>query len=93
MNEEQIRHLAKLASLELTDEEVKRYTNDMQGIINFANEVNNINTENIEISARALDIYNVFRKDEIKESQNREELLQNCKTVQDGMFEIPNVIE
>ena len=45
INREEIIHIAKLANLSLTDEEIDKYTNDMEEILTFANTVNNVNTD------------------------------------------------
>lgn len=93
INREEIIHIAKLANLSLTDEEIDKYTNDMQEILTFANTVNNVNTDNIDELASLEENYNVFRKDEVKAFGNREELLKNAPSQEDGMFKIPKVIK
>lgn len=93
INREEIVHIAKLANLSLTDEEIDKYTNDMEEILTFANTVNNVNTENIDELASLDENYNVFRKDEVKVFENREELLKNAPSQEDGMFKIPKVIK
>ena len=45
ISKEEIIHIAKLASLNLSEAEIEKYTNDMQEIIEFANMINNVNTE------------------------------------------------
>ena len=91
ISREEIIHIAKLANLNLTDAEIDKYTNDMEDILNFANTVNNVDTDGVD-EAIVTDSYNVFRKDEIKECGNREELLQNAPSQDEGMFRIPKVI-
>lgn len=91
INREEIIHIAKLANLNLTDAEIDKYTNDMEDILNFANTVNNVETDNVDETIGA-DNYNVFRKDEIGESFDREELLKNAPSQDEGMFRIPKVI-
>ncbi len=92
INREEIIHIAKLASLNLSDEEIEGYTKDMQEILEFANTVNNVDTDDIEETVGSVGEYNVFRKDEIKQSINKEELLKNAPSQDDGMFRIPKVI-
>ncbi len=93
INREEIIHIAKLANLSLTDEEIDKYTNDMEEILTFANTVNNVNTDNVDELASLDENYNVFRKDEVKAFENREELLKNAPSQEDGMFKIPKVIK
>lgn len=92
ISKEEIIHIAKLASLNLSDEEIDKYTNDMQEILEFANTVNNVNTDDIKETIGTNGAYNVFRKDEIKQVSSKEELLKNAPSQDEGMFRIPRVI-
>ena len=91
ISREEIIHIAKLANLNLTDAEIDKYTNDMEDILNFANTVNNVDTNGVDETI-GTDSYNVFRKDEIIEPEDRETLLQNAPSQDEGMFRIPKVI-
>lgn len=91
VSKEEIIHIAKLANLNLTEVEIEKYTNDLQDILNFANTVNNVNTEGIQ-ECVGTDSINVFRKDEIKECTDRNVLLKNAPSQDEGMFHIPKVI-
>lgn len=92
INKEEIIHMSKLASLNLTEEEIEQYTKDMEDILNFANTINKVQTENINESIVASEKYNVFRKDEVKEFEDKESLLENAPSSEAGMFHIPKVI-
>lgn len=92
ISKEEIIHIAKLASLNLSDEEIERYTGDMQEILEFANMINNVNTEGMNETIAANEKCNVFRKDEVVNFENREFLLSNAPSQDEGMFRIPKVI-
>ena len=92
ISKEEIIHIAKLACLNLSDEEIEKYTNDMQDIIEFANMINNINTEGMNETIATNDGENVLRKDEVVEFGNRELLLSNAPSQDEGMFRIPKVL-
>ncbi|MCI9287288.1 MAG: Asp-tRNA(Asn)/Glu-tRNA(Gln) amidotransferase subunit GatC [Clostridia bacterium] len=92
VSKEEILHIAKLANLNLKEEEVTTYMGHLEEILNFANIVNEAPIEGLKETIGANETYNVFRKDELKQGINREELLQNAKEVQEGMFKIPKVI-
>lgn len=93
VSREEILHIAKLADLNLKEDEIDKYIINLQDILNFANIVNNAPIEGLKETIGAQDAYNVFRKDEIrKSSATKEELLQNAPEQQDGMFKIPKVI-
>lgn len=92
VSEEEILHIAKLANLNLKEEEVNTYMGHLEEILNFANVVNQAPIDGLEETIGVNEAYNVFRKDEIVESLNRDELLQNAPEEQEGMFKIPKVI-
>lgn len=92
ISKEEVIHIAKLASLNLSDEEIERYTKDMQEILGFANMINNVNTDGMNETVGANEKCNVLRKDEVVESSNRELLLKNAPSQDDGMFRIPKVL-
>lgn len=92
ISKEEIIHIAKLASLNLSNEEIEKYTNDMQEIIEFANMINNVDTEGMNETIAANEMSNVLRKDEVIEFGNRELLLSNAPSQDEGMFRIPKVI-
>ena len=93
VDKEEILHIAKLASLNIKDEEIEEYRKNLQDILNFANIVNNVNTEGISETIGSTDNVNVFREDEIKEFKDMELLLANAPEKQNNMFNIPKVIQ
>lgn len=92
VEKEEILHIAKLASLNIKEEEIEEYRKNLQDILNFANIIAKVDTENITETISSTTNSNVFREDEIKEFENRELLLQNAPESEDGMFSIPKVI-
>lgn len=92
ISKEEIIHIAKLASLNLSDEEIESYTNDMEDILEFANIINSVNTDGMSETIVANEKSNVLRKDEVVNFENRELLLQNAPSQDEGMFRIPKVI-
>ena len=93
IRKEEIIHIAKLANLNLTEEEIEKYTNDMQDILAFANTINQVDTEGVDEKASLEEKYNVFRKDDVKVFKDRDDLLQNAPAQEDGMFRIQKVIK
>ena len=92
VGKEEILHIAKLASLNIKEDEIDEYAKNLEDILNFVKVLNNVDTEKVEESIGAVSNVNVFRKDEIKEFGDREILLQNAPEQEDGMFKIPKVI-
>ena len=87
-----IEHIATLSMLNLSEDEIDGYAKDMEEIISFVNKINELDTENLEESAFALDAYNVFRKDEVKESFDRDLLLENAPSSNGVQYQLPPVI-
>lgn len=92
INKEKVIHIAKLAELNLSENEIERYTKDMQEILEFANLINSVNTDGMNETIAANEKSNIFRKDEVVNFGNREVLLQNAPSQDEGMFRIPKVI-
>lgn len=92
VSKEEILHIANLARLDLNENEVDKYIENLQDILNFANIVNNAPVEGLDITIGANEAKNIFRKDEIKRFEDTESLLQNAETKEKNMFKIPKVI-
>ncbi len=93
IKKDDIIHIAKLSMLNLSEKEIDMYTENMKEIVQFANTINELNTDGITESAFAIDNYNVFRKDEIKESFDREELLKNAPSSNGEAYSLPSMME
>lgn len=92
VEKEDVLHIAKLACLKLKEEEIEEYRKNLQDILNFANIVNGVNTENISETIGSTSNVNAFREDEVKTFEDEAALLQNAPEKQNNMFSIPKVI-
>lgn len=92
VSKEELLHIANLANLNIKDEEIESYLENLKDILNFAEIVNNANTEGLEETIGENDKCNVFRKDEVKAFADKGMLLQNAKEQERNMFKIPKVI-
>lgn len=93
VSREEIMHIAKLANLNLKEEEIDTYILHLQDILNFTNIVNNAPVDGLSESIGANENYNVFRKDEIKVFEDNEALMSNAPEKERNMFKIPKVIQ
>ena len=93
VSKEELLHIAKLADLNLRDEEVDKYLDNLKEILNFSNVVNNANVDGLDITIGANEKKNVFRKDEVVVFENNEALLANAPEQERNMFKIPKVIQ
>lgn len=92
VKKEDVLHIAKLASLNIKEDEIEEYRRNLQDILNFANIVNSVNTDNISETFGNTSNVNVFREDKIIEFEDQELLTENAPEKQNNMFNIPKVI-
>lgn len=92
INKNDVVHIAKLAMLNLSDEEIEKYATDLQEILGYAEMINNVDTSKVNEVFVGNEQKNVFRKDEVQQFESRELLLKNAPTQMDGMFNLPKII-
>lgn len=92
LKEDQIRYVAKLAYLSLTEEEVKLYSHQLNDILGYMVALAKVNVETIEATFHPLVIQNVFREDEVKPSLPIEKVLENAPAKESGFFKVPRVL-
>jgi len=93
VSKDELLHIAKLANLNLKEDEVEKYLLNLQDILNFANVVNQADVEGLDVTIGANEAKNVFRKDEVVVFEDNEALLQNAPEKERNMFKIPKVIQ
>ncbi|MGA8941490.1 MAG: Asp-tRNA(Asn)/Glu-tRNA(Gln) amidotransferase subunit GatC [Thermoactinomyces sp.] len=93
ISKEEVYKVATLARLKLTEQEADQFTSQLNDILEFANKLNELDTENVQPTSHVLPIHNVFREDEVRPSIDREKALQNAPEQRDGMFYVPAVFE
>lgn len=93
ITKDQVEHVAHLARLSLTEEEKVQMTKDMEMILEFADQINEYTFEDVNATAHVIPINNVFREDEVLPSMERDVLLENAPSKQDGCYNVPKVVE
>jgi aspartyl-tRNA(Asn)/glutamyl-tRNA(Gln) amidotransferase subunit C len=88
-----IEHVARLARLELTDEEKDRLRDQLGVILENAAKVSEVATDDVPPTAYAIPRSNVLRPDEVTPSLTVEEVLSNAPEVEDDRFKVPKVVE
>lgn len=90
-----IRHIAKLASLSVTDIEEKKLADGFNKVLGVVDRLNDIKIQNIEPAPQITGLVNVFREDKVDEKRmlSQEEALQNAKTKYNGYFMIDQILE
>lgn len=93
ISKEEVVHIEKLAKLRFNEQELDKFTNDLSNIVDFANKLKEVDVNGVEPTAHILDIKNVFRKDEVIPSFDREKILRNAPTKDGGCVTVPKVVE
>lgn len=93
ITKEEVLHVAALARLKFSDEDAKKLESDMAGIIDFADRLNELDTNGVVPTAHAIPMQNAFRSDEIKPSFERREILKNAPDFDEEGFIVPKVVE
>ncbi|MCT2536815.1 Asp-tRNA(Asn)/Glu-tRNA(Gln) amidotransferase subunit GatC [Aquibacillus koreensis] len=93
ISKEQVKHVAHLARLALSDEEVEKMTKQLGDIITYAELLNELDTDNVEPTTHVLELKNVMRKDEPREWIKSEDALKNAPDKKDGQFRVPSILE
>lgn len=88
-----IDHVARLARLELTEDEKARLREQLGVILEAAAKVSEVATDDVPATAYAIPRSNVLRPDEITPSLTVEEVLSNAPEVEDDRFRVPRVVE
>ncbi|MBQ6414146.1 Asp-tRNA(Asn)/Glu-tRNA(Gln) amidotransferase subunit GatC [Candidatus Saccharibacteria bacterium] len=90
---EDILHLASLSNLSLSDEEVKSLGKDLQDIIKYISQLDELDTKDVEPTYQVFEMKNVWRDDEIvDQGVSREELLALSAESRDNQIEVPKVL-
>jgi aspartyl-tRNA(Asn)/glutamyl-tRNA(Gln) amidotransferase subunit C len=90
---DQVRWVAHLARLELSDTEMATMTRQLSAIIDYVNQLQQVDTEGVEPLAHPLPLHNVFRDDESEPSLPVEAALANAPNRRDNFYGVPAVLE
>lgn len=93
LTSDQVKKVAKLANLTLTEDEVVKLGSQLSDTLNFIGELNEINIENIEPTSSVTGLVNVMRDDEIEPSLSQDEALQNATNRENGYFKVKAIFD
>ena len=90
---EQVRHIAKLARIAMSDEEIERLAPELNNILGWVEQLAEVNTDGIEPLTAVIDQRLRLREDVVTDGDCREDVLANAPDAQHGFFAVPKVIE
>ncbi|AYC30299.1 Asp-tRNA(Asn)/Glu-tRNA(Gln) amidotransferase subunit GatC [Paenisporosarcina cavernae] len=93
ISKEEVKHVAHLARLAITDEEATKFAGQLQAITNFAEELNEIDTTNVPPTTHVLPMVNVLREDVSVPGLDRDKMMLNVKEQENGQVKVPSILE
>jgi len=95
LSEEEVRHIAKLARIELTEEEVRKFTVQMGGVLEYVEVLQEVDTDGVPETSQVTGLTNVMEEDEIRPSQSSREDLLGCSElpVEGKQIKVPRVVK
>lgn len=93
LTREQVDHIARLARLNLSDEERERYREQLSAILEHFQRLQELDTEAVPPTFRAIESHRSPRPDEVQSSLSREELLSNAPDVEQNQFRVPPILD
>ena len=86
-----VEHVAKLARLELSEDEKVKFSKQLGDILKYVEQMNEVNTEGVEPMNHAMEFYNVMREDVVRYENTREELMANAPEQEEDFFKVPKI--
>lgn len=94
LTRDDVLHVANLAKLNLTEEEIEKFTPQLSTIINFISQLNKVDTVGIEPTSQTTGLTDVFREDEVKPSSiDQDGALSGTDQTYNGYFKVPAILE
>ena len=89
---EQVRKVALVARLELTEAEEQQFTEQLSGILDYVQQLNELDTDDIEPTTRAIELSNITRQDALEPFEARESILEIAPDREDDFFKVPKIL-
>lgn len=89
---DEVRKVARLARLRLTDEELERFTGQLAAVLGHAEDIAALDLDDVEPLARPVALVNVMRSDVPEDGLDRDEVLAAAPMAEDGQFRVPPVL-
>ena len=93
LTKEEVKHVAHLARLAITEEEAEKFADQLGKITDFAEQLNELDTTNVEPTSHVLPLVNVLREDVAKEGLPREKVMLNVKEQEAGQIKVPSIMD
>ena len=92
ISSDEVKKVAQLARLELNENEINQHAEQLEKILEYIKQLEKINTEDVPCTTRAIEVVNVLRKDEKRNYENSDEILDLAPSREDKFFKVPKII-
>ncbi|MGM0507638.1 MAG: Asp-tRNA(Asn)/Glu-tRNA(Gln) amidotransferase subunit GatC [Fusobacteriota bacterium] len=92
LTKEEVLKIAELSRLEISDDEVEKYQTQLNDILSYVEQLNEVDTDDVKPLSHAINLKNVLRKDVVKESININDAMKNAPEHEGGAFIVPKVV-
>ena len=89
----EVKHVASLAKLEFTDEELQKFTGQMDEIINMVEQLGEVDTTDVPVTSTVTEEVNVMREDVAVKGTDRTLLMEHVPEEKDGLIKVPAIID
>ena len=93
LSREQVIAIAELAKLDLTEQEIEQYAEQLSAVLDYASRLEQLNTDDIPPTASVLPLQNVMREDVARPSLPREQVIANAPAAVEGQFRVDAVLD
>lgn len=93
ITKETVAKVAKLARIKITDAEQEKFAGELTGIMNWIEQLSEVDTDGVEPLTSVVDVKLYQREDKITDGDYRDQILSNAPEAQEGFFVVPKVVE
>lgn len=93
LSAEEVKHIAKLARLGLTETEIAKFQKDLSAILDYVEKLKKVDVSGVEPTSRSVLVEDIMRKDEIGKKSKREKLLNQMPEVKDEYLKVKSILE
>ncbi len=93
ITENDVKYIADLARLKLTEKEIDYFAGQLSAIISYIDQLKEVDTANVEPTTHVMPMQNVFREDVVRPSLRSEDVMRNAPSKESSLFKVPRIIE
>lgn len=93
IDENTVRRVAKLSRLEMSDEQISVFSEQLSDILGYIEKLEKLDTENVEPLAHCLPVHNNWREDEVRGSLGVDKTLENSPDSEEEFFKVPKILD